>query len=65
MKSKKIPYYSNSILEVIFQSLPHMIVDENYNTRSKIIQTNLIHIIFSESDRDYNPWTFPCILFLF
>lgn len=57
---QKIPYFSNSTTEVIFHVAPYIISpkeDPQNLYRKRYLGNDFVHIIWSEHDRDYRPWT--------
>lgn len=56
----KIPYFSNATTECIFHVAPLIIPkqeDPQNLYRKKYLGNDYVHIVWSEHDRDYRPWT--------
>lgn len=54
------PYFSNATTEVIFHDLTRMPTKANDNQqihKKRHIGNDFVHIVWSEHDRDYRPWT--------
>jgi hypothetical protein len=54
------PYYSNSTTEVIFHVVTNMPTkpnDQQQIHKKRHIGNDIVHIVWSEHDRDYRPWT--------
>ncbi|KAL9645965.1 hypothetical protein ABK040_001072 [Willaertia magna] len=54
------PYYSNSTTEVIFHDVTRMPTKQNDTQqiqKKRHVGNDFVHIVWSENDRDYKPWT--------
>ncbi|EFC38122.1 hypothetical protein NAEGRDRAFT_81714 [Naegleria gruberi] len=56
------PYYSNATTEVIFHDvtrMPTKVNDSQQIQKKRHVGNDFVHIVWSEHDRDYKPWTIP------
>jgi len=54
------PYYSNATTEVIFHDITRMPTKQNDSQqiqKKRHVGNDFVHIVWSEHDRDYKPWT--------
>mmetsp|Transcript_11261 Transcript_11261/g.42165 ORF Transcript_11261/g.42165 Transcript_11261/m.42165 type:complete len:1524 (-) Transcript_11261:2260-6831(-) len=57
-----IPYFSNATTEVVFHVVPWMPTKEDDSVqliKKRHVGNDFVHIIWSEHDRAYRPWTLP------